>query len=160
MHVSLHPGYLGKQPGLLLGFWIYVVVDASWCMLTIFCSFIIVSVNNHLKTKLCNLLVAKLDFHYTLISFNILIRYCECFASGIYCDGCNCVNCYNNVENEAARREAVEATLERNPNAFRPKIASSPHGARDSRVCGSAVQERTVRKNWSTFLEKTNKFPL
>ncbi|TKY44631.1 tesmin/TSO CXC 5 [Spatholobus suberectus] len=59
--------------------------------------------------------------------------YCECFASGIYCDGCNCVNCFNNVENEAARREAVESTLERNPNAFRPKIASSPHGTRDSR---------------------------
>ncbi|CAI9100357.1 OLC1v1037338C1 [Oldenlandia corymbosa var. corymbosa] len=59
--------------------------------------------------------------------------YCECFASGIYCDGCNCVNCYNNVENEAARREAVETTLERNPNAFRPKIASSPHGTRDNR---------------------------
>jgi hypothetical protein len=59
--------------------------------------------------------------------------YCECFASGIYCDGCNCVNCYNNVENEAARREAVEATLERNPNAFRPKIASSPHAVRDNR---------------------------
>ncbi|KAL3839887.1 hypothetical protein ACJIZ3_024478 [Penstemon smallii] len=57
--------------------------------------------------------------------------YCECFASGTYCDGCNCVNCHNNVENEPARREAVEATLERNPNAFRPKIASSPHGARD-----------------------------
>lgn len=64
-----------------------------------------------------------------------LSRYCECFASGIYCDGCNCVNCFNNVDNEAARREAVEATLERNPNAFRPKIASSPHGTRDSRVC-------------------------
>ncbi|MBA0604011.1 hypothetical protein Godav_016703 [Gossypium davidsonii] len=59
--------------------------------------------------------------------------YCECFASGTYCDGCNCVNCYNNVDNEAARRDAIEATLERNPNAFRPKIASSPHGARDSR---------------------------
>ncbi|XP_047309256.1 protein tesmin/TSO1-like CXC 5 [Impatiens glandulifera] len=59
--------------------------------------------------------------------------YCECFASGIYCDGCNCTNCHNNVEHEPARREAVEATLERNPNAFRPKIASSPHGAKDSR---------------------------
>ncbi|KAL3623821.1 hypothetical protein CASFOL_032637 [Castilleja foliolosa] len=66
--------------------------------------------------------------------------YCECFASGIYCDGCNCVNCHNNVENEADRREAVEATLERNPNAFRPKIASSPHGARDNREeAGEAV---------------------
>ncbi|XP_077211443.1 protein tesmin/TSO1-like CXC 5 [Tasmannia lanceolata] len=59
--------------------------------------------------------------------------YCECFASGVYCDGCNCVNCYNNVENETARHEAIETTLERNPNAFRPKIASSPHAARDSR---------------------------
>ncbi|KAI4379412.1 hypothetical protein MLD38_005714 [Melastoma candidum] len=57
--------------------------------------------------------------------------YCECFASGTYCDGCNCSNCHNNEENEAARKEAVETTLERNPNAFRPKIASSPHGNRD-----------------------------
>ncbi|EOA18775.1 hypothetical protein CARUB_v10007372mg [Capsella rubella] len=59
--------------------------------------------------------------------------YCECFASGTYCDGCNCVNCFNNVDNEPARREAVEATLDRNPFAFRPKIASSPHGVRDKR---------------------------
>ncbi|KAL6228225.1 hypothetical protein ACLB2K_002179 [Fragaria x ananassa] len=58
--------------------------------------------------------------------------YCECFAYGIYCDGCNCVTCCINVENEGARRDAVEATLERNPNAFKPKIASSPHGPRDS----------------------------
>ncbi|KAJ4880492.1 Protein tesmin/TSO1-like CXC 5 [Raphanus sativus] len=54
--------------------------------------------------------------------------YCECFASGSYCDGCNCANCFNNVDNEPARRVAVEATLDRNPNAFRPKIATSPHG--------------------------------
>ncbi|KAF8090734.1 hypothetical protein N665_0468s0011 [Sinapis alba] len=59
--------------------------------------------------------------------------YCECFASGTYCDGCNCINCFNNVDNEPARRAAVEATLDRNPNAFRPKIASSPHGVRDKR---------------------------
>jgi hypothetical protein len=57
-----------------------------------------------------------------------------CFASGTYCEGCNCVNCCNNVENETVRQEAVEATLERNPNAFRPKIFSSP-GIRDLRVC-------------------------
>ena len=66
---------------------------------------------------------------------NMFVRYCECFANKSYCDGCNCVNCHNNVENEAARREAVEATLERNPNAFRPKIDGSPHGTRDNRVC-------------------------
>ncbi|KAJ6732465.1 PROTEIN TESMIN/TSO1-LIKE CXC 5 ISOFORM X1 [Salix purpurea] len=58
--------------------------------------------------------------------------YCECFAAGIHCNGCNCVNCRNNVENEKKRKEAVEATLQRNPNAFRPKIASSPHGSQDT----------------------------
>ncbi|KAL0698252.1 hypothetical protein Bca4012_054374 [Brassica carinata] len=63
--------------------------------------------------------------------------YCECFASGTYCDGCNCVNCFNNVDNEPARRDAVEATLDRNPNAFRPKIASSPRDKREE--IGEAV---------------------
>jgi hypothetical protein len=54
--------------------------------------------------------------------------YCDCFASGVYCNGCNCRNCHNNKDHERARQKAVEATLERNPNAFRPKI-SSPAGA-------------------------------
>ncbi|KAK3028366.1 hypothetical protein RJ639_039824 [Escallonia herrerae] len=62
-----------------------------------------------------------------------ITRYCECFSLGIYCDGCNCMDCHNNIENEAARKEAVEATLERNPYAFRPKIANSPLGSHDAR---------------------------
>ncbi len=49
--------------------------------------------------------------------------YCECFASGRYCDGCNCHNCCNNRTNEDKRQSAIEAILDRNPNAFRPKIA-------------------------------------
>ncbi|KFK27822.1 hypothetical protein AALP_AA8G434300 [Arabis alpina] len=57
--------------------------------------------------------------------------YCECFASGSYCNGCNCLNCHNNLENESSRQEAVTAILERNPNAFKPKIAGSPHGMND-----------------------------
>ncbi len=52
-------------------------------------------------------------------------RYCECFASGRYCDNCNCINCFNNRESEVVRQSAVEAILERNPNAFRPKIQVS-----------------------------------
>ena len=52
--------------------------------------------------------------------------YCECFASGRYCEGCNCVLCNNNKESEAVRQAAVEAILERNPNAFRPKIQARP----------------------------------
>ncbi|XP_052111802.1 protein tesmin/TSO1-like CXC 5 isoform X2 [Arachis duranensis] len=69
--------------------------------------------------------------------------YCECFASGMYCDGCNCTNCQNNVDNEAARQEAVGLTLERNPNAFRPKIASSPQETRDSKETDPIVTPST-----------------
>mmetsp|Transcript_14869 Transcript_14869/g.27494 ORF Transcript_14869/g.27494 Transcript_14869/m.27494 type:complete len:135 (-) Transcript_14869:2526-2930(-) len=55
--------------------------------------------------------------------------YCECFASGEYCVKCNCVGCYNNAQNEVYRKEAIQSILERNPSAFRPKIAAnSPVG--------------------------------
>lgn len=58
--------------------------------------------------------------------------YCECFAGGNYCDGCNCANCSNNRAAEPARQEAVEATLERNPNAFRAKIQNAAGGKQDA----------------------------
>ncbi|KAJ8756000.1 hypothetical protein K2173_024545 [Erythroxylum novogranatense] len=47
----------------------------------------------------------------------------------VYCDGCGCVDCFNNIENEDARLEATETILERNPHAFKPKIYSSPCSA-------------------------------
>lgn len=58
---------------------------------------------------------------------NCLKLYCECFANGVHCDAekCNCVSCYNNIQHETLRRDAVEVTLERNPNAFRPKIVAT-----------------------------------
>lgn len=64
-----------------------------------------------------------------------MFRYCKCFASRVYCDGCNCTNCYKNAENEAARHDAVEVILERSPSAFRPKIGSSPYATMDRKVC-------------------------
>lgn len=39
--------------------------------------------------------------------------YCECFASGQYCFGCNCQGCHNNPENNDKRVKAIEITLER-----------------------------------------------
>ena len=62
--------------------------------------------------------------------------YCECFASGLHCERCNCTNCCNNLENAAVRQEAVEATLERNPNAFRPKIAPNPGAEEETEGVG------------------------
>ncbi|MEW5305676.1 MAG: hypothetical protein WDW36_008202 [Sanguina aurantia] len=72
--------------------------------------------------------------------------YCECFASGKYCDGCNCVNCFNNKENEATRSTSVEAIMERNPNAFRAKIQGSEvAAARHQAVAPDGSQAPPVR---------------
>lgn len=48
--------------------------------------------------------------------------YCDCFANGEFCHLCNCMNCFNNLEKEEERQRAIRNCLERNPNAFRPKI--------------------------------------
>ncbi|KAM4017996.1 tesmin-like isoform 1-T2 [Anomaloglossus baeobatrachus] len=54
--------------------------------------------------------------------------YCECFANGEYCSGCNCNNCYNNVYHEYERFKAVTVYLNKNPEAFQPKIGLSKTG--------------------------------
>ncbi|XP_022916448.1 protein lin-54 homolog isoform X2 [Onthophagus taurus] len=51
--------------------------------------------------------------------------YCDCFANGEFCFMCNCMNCYNNLDNEEHRQRAIKNCLDRNPNAFRPKIGKS-----------------------------------
>ena len=48
--------------------------------------------------------------------------YCDCFANGEFCNNCNCNNCSNNLEHEAVRAKAIKQCLDRNPNAFKPKI--------------------------------------
>ncbi|KAH9639613.1 hypothetical protein HF086_010020 [Spodoptera exigua] len=57
--------------------------------------------------------------------------YCDCFANGEFCNRCNCNNCHNNLENEELRQKAIRACLDRNPNAFRPKIGKSKTGGPD-----------------------------
>ncbi|CEF67492.1 Protein lin-54 homolog [Strongyloides ratti] len=66
--------------------------------------------------------------------------YCECFASGEYCKNCNCKDCHNNLSYEEERSQAVKSSLERNPNAFKPKIGIS------TRVSGPKDIERLHQK--------------
>jgi len=48
--------------------------------------------------------------------------YCDCFAFGQGCGPeCNCQDCANKEGNEE-RKLAIDAILDRNPNAFKPKI--------------------------------------
>ncbi|KAI9981775.1 hypothetical protein PInf_009545 [Phytophthora infestans] len=52
--------------------------------------------------------------------------YCECFASGGYCDeSCNCLDCANTTAAEDVRQQAIASRLEKNPNAFKPKIGAT-----------------------------------
>ena len=62
--------------------------------------------------------------------------YCECFTSGLYCDLCNCLNCCNNVENAVLRQEAIESTLDRNPNAFRAKVSEQTQAGGSDEAVG------------------------
>ncbi|KAG7312098.1 hypothetical protein JYU34_001550 [Plutella xylostella] len=54
--------------------------------------------------------------------------YCDCFANGEFCNRCNCTNCHNNLDNEEQRQKAIRGCLDRNPNAFRPKIGKARAG--------------------------------
>lgn len=59
--------------------------------------------------------------------------YCDCFANGEFCHNCNCSNCYNNLEHEDVRQHAIKACLERNPQAFHPKIGKGKVGEQERR---------------------------
>lgn len=54
--------------------------------------------------------------------------YCDCFANGDFCKNCNCDNCCNNQLHETERLTAIKACLERNPEAFLPKIGKRKLG--------------------------------
>ncbi|XP_028836061.1 protein lin-54 homolog isoform X2 [Denticeps clupeoides] len=59
--------------------------------------------------------------------------YCDCFANGEFCSNCNCTNCFNNLEHESERLKAIKACLDRNPEAFKPKIGKGKEGESDRR---------------------------
>ncbi|NXW53062.1 LIN54 protein, partial [Eurystomus gularis] len=59
--------------------------------------------------------------------------YCDCFANGEFCNSCNCTNCYNNLDHENDRQKAIKACLDRNPEAFKPKIGKGKEGESDRR---------------------------
>lgn len=76
--------------------------------------------------------------------------YCECFASGIFCQNeCRCSECHN-IDESNSRYEAIRTTLNRNVNAFRPKVTveSSPSGIKSFPVTVASTSksefDRTV----------------
>ena len=61
--------------------------------------------------------------------------YCDCFARGEFCQGCACAECNNTPFYAAERSEAIQATLERNPDAFR-RMEQIPANACNCRKSG------------------------
>lgn len=103
------------------------------------------------NTKKMRDMAAAARKHCNCKNSRCLKLYCECFASGRYCSECNCVSCCNNHENEGFRQSAVETILDRNPNAFRPKI-QVPHplsllGISSQRIVEPAVIQRGHQKS-------------
>lgn len=61
--------------------------------------------------------------------------YCDCFSIDRYCSNCSCVDCLNTLENEEKRKDAISGILEKNPEAFRPKITSSENKSMHNKGC-------------------------
>ncbi|GMF36488.1 unnamed protein product [Phytophthora fragariaefolia] len=83
--------------------------------------------------------------------------YCECFASGGYCDeSCNCLDCSNTAATEEVRQQAIAARLEKNPNAFKPKIGATPSMTSGSNRRLSAGPSASSHASPGTFLSPPN----
>lgn len=57
--------------------------------------------------------------HCNCTKSQCLKLYCDCFASGEFCQNCNCKECFNTLEKEDERQKAIKICLERNPHAFK-----------------------------------------
>ncbi|XP_022169169.1 protein lin-54 homolog [Myzus persicae] len=79
--------------------------------------------------------------------------YCDCFANGEFCYQCNCNSCYNNMEHEEDRAQAIRSVLDRNPNAFRPKIKSFVGQAERQHTKGCNCKRSGCLKNYCECFE-------
>lgn len=74
--------------------------------------------------------------------------YCECFQAQRYCYSCNCFDCYNILEHESSRREAMKLVNERSSKIIKSK-ASEEVG---SSVGCNCKQSRCLKKYCECFL--------
>ncbi|XP_034244525.1 protein lin-54 homolog [Thrips palmi] len=79
--------------------------------------------------------------------------YCDCFANGEFCYQCNCNCCSNNLEHEEDRQRAIRSCLERNPNAFRPKIGKGMVGDGRRHTKGCNCKRSGCLKNYCECYE-------
>ena len=64
-----------------------------------------------------------------------LKMYCDCFAAKQYCLDCSCADCLNLPNNEETRKDAMTVILEKNPDAFKPKVTTENSLVRHYKGC-------------------------
>ncbi|XP_028728380.1 tesmin [Peromyscus leucopus] len=79
-----------------------------------------------------------------------LAGYCDCFASGDFCNSCSC----NNLRHELERFKAIKACLDRNPEAFQPKMGKGRLGVSKLRHSkGCSCKRSSCLKNYCECYE-------
>ena len=76
--------------------------------------------------------------------------YCECFAAGQICEGCNCVDCHNTEKYDSQRAASLKKISKKNPSGFARRIATI-EGATDSSpatTTGCNCSKSECRKNY------------
>ncbi|XP_064382765.1 protein lin-54 homolog [Halichondria panicea] len=80
--------------------------------------------------------------------------YCDCFANGEFCrDSCNCLNCKNNIGFGDDRAKAIKVCLDRNPNAFKPKVGQNRTGDERRHIKGCNCKRSWCLKNYCECYE-------
>ena len=76
--------------------------------------------------------------------------YCDCFKIGLFCEGCDCTECYNKpgVEFESIRKDAMEATLGKNPVAFKPRVMEDSEAKGVGHVAGCRCKRSNCLKKY------------
>lgn len=74
--------------------------------------------------------------------------YCDCFRISKYCEDCNCVDCNNCVEREAERVTAINNILERNPDAFAPRIKQDAETMSKGHLSGCHCKKSACLKKY------------